>query len=111
MEGVGWGVLKLNRRRRRRGDARKDPKCFDLSVRWVCGCMNLRPLSLTFLFHLSDSVSLFFPFTFSTPLSLSLSPFKVTHYCFSQTGISARFSSFLSEDHVRLLNVSASFVA
>ena len=53
--GWGWGVgvgggAKLNRRRRRRGDARKDPKCFDLSVRWVCGCMNLRPLShLSFL--------------------------------------------------------------
>lgn len=99
-EGTGWGGGRLNRRRR--GDARKDPKCFDLRVRWVCGCLNPRPSSP------------FFSLCLTLPLSPSLSPplslFKVIHL-FSQTGITARFSSFLSEDHVRLLNVSASFVA
>lgn len=77
----------------------------------VCGRINLSPLFLTFLSHLSNSLSLLPPTTNTTLTfspSLSLQGYSLL---LSQAGITARFSSFLSDDHVRLLNVSASFVA
>lgn len=78
----------------------------------VCGRINLSPLLLTFLSHLSNSLSLLPPTTTNTTLtfspSLSLQGYSLL---LSQAGITARFSSLLSDDHVRLLNVSASFVA
>lgn len=65
-EGTGWGaeggrgLARLHTRRR--GDVRKDPKCFDLRARGVCGCVPLRvhshlaiPPSL--LFSLSPALS------------------------------------------------------
>lgn len=77
----------------------------------VCGRINLS-LLLTFLSHLSNSLSHLPPTTTNTTLtfspSLSLQGYSLL---LSQAGITARFSSLLSDDHVRLLNVSASFVA
>lgn len=79
----------------------------------VCGRINLSPLFLTFLSHLSNSLSLLPPPT-TTNTTLTFSPsLSLQGYSLllSQAGITARFSSLLSDDHVRLLNVSASFVA
>lgn len=76
----------------------------------VCGRINLSPLFLTFLSHLSNSLSLLPPTTTTLTFSPSLS-LQGYSLLLSQAGITARFSSLLSDDHVRLLNVSASFVA
>lgn len=109
---VGVGGAKLNGRRRGGEMQEKIQSVLICVYAAVCGRINLSPLFLTFLSHLSNSLSLLPPTTTNTTLtfspSLSLQGYSLL---LSQAGITARFSSLLSDDHVRLLNVSASFVA
>lgn len=85
--------------RRRRGDARSDPKCLDLCVHCMCGCSNQLPhRSFPFI----PPLSLFHSVSLSSP-RLPLSSLFVPR-------LGSPHSSFLWEDHVRLFNVSTSFV-
>nr|XP_012774940.1 E3 ubiquitin-protein ligase Midline-1 isoform X2 [Maylandia zebra] len=103
--GGGGGGAKLNGRRRGGEMQEKIQSVLICVYAAVCGRINLSPLLLTFLSHLSNSLSLLPPTTTNTTLtfspSLSLQGYSLL---LSQAGITARFSSLLSDDHVRLLN-------